>query len=151
MPSPKRGVPISAVASKWFGPIAGDERQAFIPSSIMPNTAATLEGSIKVLICSPDEPPSPGEQFLTRERLTIQAKIPWLNRYIPHFGYSREIDIQYPVELRSFRFLPSMAQGSMTRFTFVVRSPKFRNHTKSSITERSSSLDTKSKFEGFGK
>ena len=120
MPSPKRGIPVSAIASERFLPIAGDGEHALITSSIQPGVTATLEGSIKVLISQYNKLPS-GSPLLTKERLSVQATMPWLHRHLPHFEYSREIEIQYPVELQSFQFLPSMAQGSMNRFSFEVR------------------------------
>ena len=92
-----------------------------ISSSITPSITITLEGSIKVLIRPSANIPSSGSQFFRRERLSVRATMPWLNRILPHFEYSRVLDIQYPVELRHFDFLPSLAQGSTSHFTFEVR------------------------------
>ena len=121
MPSPKRRIPISAIASEWFLPVESEESYTLTPSSIVPGVAVVLEGCIKVLIRQSDDLQPSGKQFFRRERLSVQATMPWLNRTLPYFEYSRDIDIQYPVELRSFDFLSSMAQGSVNRFSFEVR------------------------------
>lgn len=121
MPSPKRRIPVTAVASEWFLPILGEESYATIPSSVAPGVVVTLEGFIKVFIRRSDDLEPSGKQFFRTERLSIQATMPWLNRNLPYFEYSHALDIKYPVELRSFHFLPSMAQGSVNRFSFEVR------------------------------
>ena len=121
MPSPKCRIPVSVVPSDWFLPISGDEGHTMISSSITPGITTTLEGYIKVLIRRSAVLPPLGSQFFRRERLSVRATMPWLNRNLPHFEYSRVLDIQYPVELRRFDFLPSLAQGSTSQFTFEVR------------------------------
>ena len=92
-----------------------------ISSSITPGITVTLEGSMKVLIRPSADLPLSGSQFFRRERLSIRATMPWLNRNLPHFEFSRVLDIQYPVELRHFDFLSSVAQGSTSQFSFEVR------------------------------
>lgn len=121
MPSPKSPIPIFVVASDWFLPVSGDEGHTMITSSISPGVTVTLEGSIKVLISRFDGLSPLGSQFLRRERLSVRATMPWLNRVLPHFEYFRMLDIKYPVELRHFEFLSSVAQGSTSRFSFEVR------------------------------
>ena len=62
-----------------------------------------------------------GTRFMKCEKLSIRATMPWLNRTLPYFEYTRNIDIQYPVEARHFHYLPTMALGSMSRFSFEVK------------------------------
>lgn len=121
MPSPKSPIPVCVVASNSFLPVSGDEGRTLIMSSILPGVTVTLEGSIKVLISRSDDVSPLGSQFLRRERLSVRAIMPWLNRILPHFEYFRMLDIQYPVELRHFEFLSSLAQGSTSRFSYEVR------------------------------
>ena len=93
----------------------------------MPGHSKTLETYIKVLIRPFNGPQSPGQQFFRRETLSIQATMPWLNRTLPHFEYSRRVDIQFPIELRSFHILPAMAQGSVNHFSFEVSKHSMRH------------------------
>ena len=150
MPSPKRGILVSAIASEWFLPIADDGEHASIPSSIMPGITATLEGSIKVLIRRCDEPCPSGSQLFTQKRLFVQATMPWLNRHLPFFDSSRVLDIQYPVKLQTFRSLPSMGQGSMSQFTFEVRATEVPHDSDFRNTESSYSQGVQPKLEGIG-
>ncbi|MCJ1281434.1 hypothetical protein MMC26_000753, partial [Xylographa opegraphella] len=39
------------------------------------------------------------------------AVMPWLNRVLPDFGFSKPIAIQFPIELRNIDYLPSLARG----------------------------------------
>lgn len=120
MPSPTRRIPITVVASDWFESVSDASRQAFIPSSIAAGETVTLEDAVKVRIRPNRVPPLPGTRFLEQDSLSIQAEMPWLKRALPHFNYSRPIVIQYPAELREYSYLPSLAQGSTSRFTFEV-------------------------------
>lgn len=78
----------------------------------------TLEGAIKVLIQSCDESPPLGMSFLTKEDIRVMAVMPWLNRTLPHFEFSKNIEIQYPIELRKVEFLPNLARGSQSSMTW---------------------------------
>ena len=118
---------MSVIGSEWFLPIPGDECRAVIPTSIMPGVAKTLETYIKVLIRPFNGPQLPGQQFFRREPLSIQGTMPWLNRTLPHFEYSRHVDIQFPIELRDFHILPAMAQGSVNHFSYEVSKHPMRH------------------------
>ena len=127
MPSPKRPITLSVIGSEWFLPIPGEESRAIVPSSIMPGDAKTLEGFIKVLIRPFNGPQSPGQRFFRSEPLSVQGTMPWLNRILPHFKYFRRVEIQFPIELRSFHILPAMAQGSVNHFSYEVSNRPMRH------------------------
>ena len=117
MPSPTCRIPITVRPSQWFEPT---ESQALIPSSIGAGESVTLDDPIRVLIRASDVPPSPGSLFIEQDTIFLTAQMPWLNRELPRFEYSRTLSIQYPVELRGFDFLKTMAQGSKSHFAFEV-------------------------------
>ena len=117
MPSPTCRIPITVRRSLWLEPT---ESQALIPSSIGAGESVTLDDPIKVLIRASDVPPSLGSLFIEQDTLSLAAQMPWLNRELPHFEYRRTLSIQYPVELRGFNVLKTMAQGSTSRFAFEV-------------------------------
>ena len=117
MPSPSCRIPITVRPSRWLEPT---ESQALIPSSIGAGESVTLDDPIRVLIRASEVPPSPGSLFIEQDALSVTAQMPWLNRELPHFEYSRSLSIQYPVELRGYNFLKTMAQGSTSPFTFEV-------------------------------
>ena len=121
MPSPTRPIPVTAVESDWFKPVLGYEGITCLPVSIPPGCSMTAEGSIKVLI-RPNEPdPLPGVQFFRREDIVINAEMPWLKRPLPHFEYTKTVDLQYPCELRNFSNLATLAQGTTGKVTCEVR------------------------------
>ena len=120
MPSPSRLIPISAVPSLWFEPITNSTEQAYIPGSIGPSETVTLDVPIKVLILSNHTPPAHETSFLEQDVLAITAEMPWLNRALPNFGYTRSIAIQYPLEIQGYEVLQSLAQGSTNHFTLKV-------------------------------
>ena len=120
MPSPKRPIPISIIGSGWLLPVVGEQGVAFVKSSIMPGITATLDTSLKVLIRPSKDLQPLGTRFIRSEKLAIKATMPLLNQNLPFFDYSRTIDIQYPIELRDFNHLPTMALGSMSRFSVGV-------------------------------
>ena len=120
MPSPLCNIPLTVNQSRWIQPIYGAEGQAMIPSSIATGVTATLSESIKVRIRPVDHTPPFGTKHFEHDDISITAKMPWLNRDLPKFEYQKTIDIQYPIELRQYKFLPSLAQGSITQFTVEV-------------------------------
>ena len=89
-----------------------------MPGSIPSGVTVTLEGTIKVLIQSRDESPPLGINFLTKEEIRVMAVMPWLNRTLPHFEFSKNIEIQYPIELRRVEFLPNLARGCQSSVTW---------------------------------
>ena len=117
MPSPTCPIPITVRPSRWLEPT---ESEARIPSSIGVGESVTLDDPIRVLIRASEVPPSLGSLFIEEDNLSLTAKMPWLNRELSHFEYSRTLSIQYPVELRGFNFLKTMAQGSTSRFALEV-------------------------------
>jgi len=121
MPSPICRIPIAVRPSRWLVPT---ESRALIPSSIPAGESVTLDDPIRVLIRTSVDLPPPGSLFLQQDTLSVTAHMPWLNRELPHFEYSRHVSIQYPVELRQFDFLKTMAQGSTSRFAFKVPSER---------------------------
>lgn len=123
MPSPTCPIPLSVVATDWLVPLIGDAGHAFIPPSINVGLTATVEGSIKALIRRKDCPPEPGQIFSREEVLSITATMPWLDRELPHFEFRRTVVIQYPIELRQFKHLTTLAQGSKNRFAWEVWYP----------------------------
>lgn len=120
MPSPKCHIPLSVVATDWLVPLPADAGHAFIPPSINVGSTATVEGSIKVLIRRKGSPPEPGKIFSREEVLSIKATMPWLDRELPHFVFRRTLVLQYPVELRQFKYLTTLAQGSQSSFAWEV-------------------------------
>ena len=120
MPSPKTPIPIFVASSEDLVPVARDEGTAFIPGLIEPGIAVTLDATIKVLIPLVNEPQPPGSQYFRNTNVAVRAEMTWLNRPLPYFNFSHSIDIQYPVELRNFAFLPSMAPGSRNRYSYEV-------------------------------
>ncbi|OCL06100.1 hypothetical protein AOQ84DRAFT_366097, partial [Glonium stellatum] len=126
MPSPTRPIPVTAVESDWFKPVPGDEGIAYLPISIPAGHSMTVEGSIKVLIRPNIVDPRPGVQFFSREDIVINAEMPWLKRPLPHFEYTKAVDLQYPCELRNFSNLATLAQGATGKVTCEVYN---RGHT----------------------
>lgn len=122
MPSPARPIPLTVVASDWFIPIQGEEGVAYLPPSINEGSLITLEGSIKVFIRkrTESETPPTNAQFKRTDTLVINANMPWLNRVIPKFEFSRPVTIEYPCELRNFNNLATVAQGSRNKIKFDV-------------------------------
>ncbi|KAF7506176.1 hypothetical protein GJ744_012156 [Endocarpon pusillum] len=120
MPSPTCPIPVTAVASKWLAPVPGDAGRTFLPSSIVVHELVTLEGCIKVLIRRDEHPPACGSVFFQQDVLSIIATMPWLERSLPYFSFSRAVDIQYPCELRNFETLASLAQGSRSKIAWEV-------------------------------
>jgi hypothetical protein len=120
MPSPTCRIPITVRPSLWLQPVSDAEGQALIPSPIGAGESMTLDDPIKVLIKPNRTPPLVGSLFLEQDTLLLSAHMPWLNREMPNFEYSRTVTIQYPVEFRGFNFLKTMAQGSTSRVAFEV-------------------------------
>ena len=120
MPSPTCPIPISVVASDWFVPVTNNDGYAFIPSSIETGTTVTLEGSLKALIRKNESHRLSGTLFSEKDVLSIKATMPWLNRELPNFDFHRSVNIQYPIELRNFHHLASLAQGSRSNLTWEV-------------------------------
>jgi len=129
MPSPARRIPLTVVASDWFIPIQGEEGIAYLPPSINEGSLITVEGSIKVLIRERTEPEMPpnNAQFKRNDTLIINARMPWLNRIIPKFEFSRNVTIEYPCELRNFNNLATVALGSRNKIKFDVSTHCFQD------------------------
>lgn len=121
MPSPICHIPITVVPTDWFVPLTTDHGHVFIPSSIQAESTVTLEDSIKVLIKRNEGPTVPGTHFSEQDVLSIKATMPWLNRELSHFDFRRTVVIQYPIELRKFENVTTLAQGSRSKFSWEVR------------------------------
>ncbi|KAL9045598.1 MAG: hypothetical protein Q9214_001384 [Letrouitia sp. 1 TL-2023] len=137
MPSPMCRIPIYVTPSKFLLPTIGSDSCALIPSSIAPGTEVTLADSIKVLIRQSENPPSMGTQYFKQDQVLVKAIMPWLNRDLPFFEFSRSVDIQYPIELRNLDFLPAMAPGSTSRSTYEVYNKGSRALGSSTNSQRS--------------
>jgi hypothetical protein len=124
MPSPTCRIPVSIVRSDWLIPVAGEQGRAFLPISIAVGNTATLEGSIKVLIQPSRLLPTAGTLFNHRVDVSIQAVMPWLDRTLSDFEYTRTVELQFPCELRNINCLSSIGQGSTGHLTGEVCSER---------------------------
>ncbi|KAL9612033.1 MAG: hypothetical protein Q9167_003359 [Letrouitia subvulpina] len=136
MPSPMCRIPIYVNPSKFILPTTGSDNCALIPSSIAPGTEVTLADSIKVLIRQSENPPAIGTQYFKQDQVSVKASMPWLNRDLPFFEFSRSVDIQYPIELRNLDFLSAMAPGSTSRSTYEVYNKGSRALGSSTTSQR---------------
>lgn len=121
MPSPTCPIPVSVVNSEWFERVPASEGGvAFLPTSIPAGESATLSGSIKVRIRSNDRPPVNGVRFTATDRLAVRAVMPWLNRILPSFEYTKDVEIAYPCSLGGFRHLGTLPRASSTNIHYEV-------------------------------
>ena len=120
MPSPKCPIPIAILPSAAIIPLAEEQNQTFIPSSIQPNRIATVDGFIKARLRIPQVRASP-EPYVSHCDISLTATMPYLNRRLDDFDVSKRITIQYPVDLREFYMLPNVAQGSRTDFSWNIK------------------------------
>ncbi|MCJ1381811.1 hypothetical protein MMC17_004922 [Xylographa soralifera] len=141
MPSPKCQIPVTAISSIWFSRVSGEQGRIFIPNSIPPGVTVTLEGTIMILIKQCDDPPPIGNLFFEHDNLRIMAVMPWLNRVLPNFGFSKTIDIQFPIELRNIDYLPSLAQGIRSNLSWEVYNKSVKPLGGSTESDRSIEVD----------
>ena len=112
--------------SAWLTPVPGRET-VYLPFDIPPGGTKKIAHEIWASITSPSAQP---DATAFKEILTIklQAIIPDLDRRIPHFEYSQEISIQYPVRFVTdkFKWMDTISQGSSNSLQWVV-CPKISN------------------------
>lgn len=121
MPSPSCRIPITIVPSDFLIPMDGVQGCAYIPTSILPGESITLEGFIKARLRRPLGQLRSGTSFLEQHTVSVRAIMPWLNRTLPRFEFSKTVEIQYPIVLQEFDFLKCVAQGSRSTLKWKVR------------------------------
>jgi hypothetical protein len=120
MPSPTCHIPITlAHDTEWFEKLpAGEGGEDFLPISIPPGGSALSSGYIKVRVkdrtLRGGKQIRPGERFSAKDTLRIQANMPWLDRLMPDFDFSRDVEIGYPCTFGDFNSLRTVAQGAMS-------------------------------------
>ncbi|KAJ8132669.1 hypothetical protein O1611_g955 [Lasiodiplodia mahajangana] len=121
MPSPTRPIQLNMVESDWFKMAEGDDGQTFLPS-IREGSSVTIDGPIKVRIREQEkhEIPEAGALFIHHEAIHLNAIMPWIEREISNFTFKKVIDVKYPCELRNFKALDTVAQGSQSKLSFEV-------------------------------
>ncbi|MCJ1432774.1 hypothetical protein MMC27_002131 [Xylographa pallens] len=141
MPSPTCPIPVTSISSVWFSRVSGEQGRTFIPNSIPSGATVTLEGTIMVLIKQCDDSPPIGNLFLKHDSLGIMAVMPWLNRVLPDFGFSKTIPIQFPIELRNIEYLPSLAQGTRSNLSWEIYNKSVKPLGGSTESDRSIEVD----------
>ncbi|KAF1848784.1 uncharacterized protein K460DRAFT_428134 [Cucurbitaria berberidis CBS 394.84] len=120
MPSPTCQIPVTLASnSDWFEKVpSGEGGVAFLPTSIPVGGTASTSGAIKVRIkertLKGGRSLTPGCKFSAKDTLRIRADIPWLDRKMPCFEFSKEIDISYPCAFGDFQHLRTVAQGAVS-------------------------------------
>ncbi len=118
MPSPTCRIPVSVVDSSEIELLNGEQSMAYIPSSIRPGGVVTLQGFVKVKLRIPESHIQLGVAYSIKHTLSLKAQMPSLNRVLPNFDFTKEIEIQYPLEMLNFNLMPSLARGSVNKFTW---------------------------------
>lgn len=120
MPSPVRRIRLWVASSRWLIP---DHSQAhFIPQSIPPGESITINGGIRALIKQPDRSMINAAAFSRKTNVGLIAVMPWLDRELPDFKFTQEIQVEYPCQLRGLDCLNTLAQGSRSQVTWEVGS-----------------------------
>ncbi|KAI1129448.1 hypothetical protein F5Y10DRAFT_290977 [Nemania abortiva] len=121
MPSPTHYVQLSMVESEWLKLVDGNDSRAFLPS-IRERSSVTIDGPIKVRVREREEYEIPeiGALFIRHEAVHLNAVMLWIEREISKFEFNKVVEIKYPCELRNFRTLPTVAQGSQSKLSFEV-------------------------------
>ncbi|KAF2680439.1 hypothetical protein K458DRAFT_91399 [Lentithecium fluviatile CBS 122367] len=127
MPSPTCRIPVTlASESEWFASVHTDEGGLpFLPTSVPAGESASMEGAIKVRIKDRSHAnsiaTSMGAQFSAKDRLSIRADMPWLDRQMPAFEFTKEIAITYPCSLGNIQCLSTIAQGAVSKVQYEVK------------------------------
>lgn len=58
--------------------------------------------------------PEIGARFLAKDTLQVRVDMPWLDRRMPCFDFTKEIVISYPCHLTDFDHLGTIAQGAVS-------------------------------------
>jgi len=124
MPSPTCRIAVTlAENSDWFEAVPADDGGvAFLPTSIPAHGSASTEGSIKVRIKTAmrRRAPQSGVRFLAKDTVRIRADMPWLERRLPSFEYSKDVEISYPCTFGNFNFLSTITQGAVSKVQYEV-------------------------------
>ena len=106
--------------SAWLTPVPGRDT-VYLPFGISPGGTRKITHEIWASIKSPSAQPDT-TAFEEVSTIKLQAIIPDLDRRIPHFEFSREISIQYPVKFVTdeFKWMDTISQGSSTNLQWVV-------------------------------
>lgn len=128
MPTPKKTlIPLRMQFSPWLTPLPGKD-VVYLPFDIPPGGTEKITHEIWAMIESPCAQPD-STAFKAVSTIKLQAIIPDICRKVPHFEYSENITIQYPVKLATdeFKWMDTIPQGSSTSLQCVVCA---RNSTK---------------------
>lgn len=126
MPSPTCRIPVTLTqSSEWFEPVPAHQGGlTFLPTSVPAGDIAVTEGSIKVRIKDRSfgngRLPAVGTRFSAKDVLKIRADMPWLDRRMPSFEFTKEIEISYPCGLMGFQHLSTIAQGAISVIQYKV-------------------------------
>lgn len=121
MPTPKKTlIPVRMQASAWLTPVPGKDT-VYLPFDIPPGSTKKIAHEIWASIKSPCTEPD-STAFKEFSTIKLQAIIPDLDRKIPHFEFSQNISIQYPVKFVTdeFKWMDTISQGSSTSLQWVV-------------------------------
>lgn len=121
MPTPKKTlIPLRMQFSPWLTPLPGKD-VVYLPFDIPPGGTEKITHEIWAMIESPCAQPD-STAFKAVSTIKLQAIIPDICRKVPHFEYSENITIQYPVKLATdeFKWMDTIPQGSSTSLQCVV-------------------------------
>jgi hypothetical protein len=127
MPSPTRPIPLTVIGSEWIEPLEGEEGRLYLSRSIPIGESTTLDGSVKAKIRYLDRPIRDNNAIREKHAISLRATMPWLDRELPLFSFTRTIDIQYPLELTGPSILSTLAPGSRNKLTVKVGQYLFEN------------------------
>ena len=116
----KTKIPLRMQPTSWLTPVSGKD-VIFLPFDIPPGGTKTTTHEIWAKIKSPRAQPD-STAFKEVSTIKLEATIPDLDRHVPHFEYSQNITIQYPVKLVSdeFKWMDTIPQGFSTSLQWVV-------------------------------
>ncbi|KAL9618831.1 MAG: hypothetical protein Q9160_006490 [Pyrenula sp. 1 TL-2023] len=127
MPSSTCRIPVTFVgSSEWFEPVAAHEGGVdFLPTSIPSGQSASTEGSVKVRLkegpYGKRKLPAVGILFSAKASVGIRADMPWLERRMPYFDLTKDINIGYPCSLGNVQYLSTVAQGATSTVHFEMQ------------------------------
>lgn len=121
MPTPKKTlIPVRLQDSAWLTPVPGKDT-VFLPLDIPPGSTKSISNEIWARIKSPSTQPN-STAFKEVSAINLQAVVPDLDRKIPHFEFSQNVSIQYPVKFVTdeFKWMDTISQGSSTSLQWAV-------------------------------
>lgn len=120
MPTPSSQIPVTVQESEWILPSSTSEN-IFLPKSVQPGHTAYIPGKIKAFVKNDRlDLLEIASAFKALDRVKLKAVMPGLNRELPSFEFSREIEIAYPLELIRSQNLDCVPLGLKTTFTWKV-------------------------------